>query len=74
MCIRDRVALRNITNYLSDGTEFRVRERQTSNAFKLDNIETSKKLCPKFNLKYRIIVKSKNKLSLEKIFQLDFTN
>jgi len=46
---------RNNTNYLSDGTEFRIRERQTSNAFKLDNIETLKKLCPKFNLKYRII-------------------
>ena len=51
------VALRNITNYLSDGTEFCIRERQTSNAFKLNNIETLKKLCPKFNLKYRIIVK-----------------
>jgi len=68
------VALRNITNYLSDGTEFCIRERQTSNAFKLNNIETLKKLCPKFNWKYQIIVKSKNKLSLEKIFQLDFTN
>jgi len=41
--------------------EFLIRERQTSNAFKLDNIETLKKLCPKFNLKYRIIVKPKNK-------------
>jgi len=61
------VALRNITNYLSDGTEFRIREWQTLNAFKLNNIETLKKLCPKFNLKYRIIVKSKNKLNLEKI-------
>ena len=54
------VALRNITNYLSDGTEFRIRERQTLNAFKLNNIEIWKKLCPKFYLKYRIIVKSKN--------------
>ena len=68
------VALHNITNYLSDGTEFCIREQQTSNAFKLNNIETLKKLCPKFNLKYRIIVKSKNKMSLEKIFQLDFIN
>jgi len=45
------VALRNITNYLSDDTEFCRRERQTSNAFKLNNIETWKKLRPKFNLR-----------------------
>ena len=36
------VALRNITNYLSDGIELCIRERQTSNAFKLNNIETEK--------------------------------
>jgi len=67
-------ALHNITNYLSDGTEFCIREQQTSNAFKLNNIETLEKLCPIFNLRYRMIVESKKKLSLKKIFQLDFTN
>ena len=66
------VGLRNITNYLSDGTEFCIRERQTLNAFQLNNIGTLKKLCPKFNLRYRIIVKSKNKSESGKDFSTRF--
>ena len=51
-----------------------VKETETRNKKQRRVFETWKDLCPKFNLRYQITVKSKKKLSLEKIFQLDFTN